>query len=49
MKQLCGLKAVRKVPEASGGHLGGGGSEVIKRLKQVNFRFKWANLILRLH
>ena len=36
-------KAVRKTPEAAGGHLGGGAkSEVIKRLRQVNFRFKWA-------
>ena len=38
-------------PEAAGGHFGGGGAkgEVIKRLKQVNSRFKWANWILRLH
>ena len=28
---------------------GGAKSEVIVRLKHVNFRFKWANLIFRLH
>ena len=46
MRQLGGL---RKTPEAAGGHLGGGKREVITRLKEVNFRLKWANLILRLH
>ena len=31
------------------GGIGGAKSEVINGLKQVNFRFKWANMILRLH
>ena len=28
---------------------GGAKSEVVNGLKQVNFRFKWVNMILRLH
>ena len=31
------------------GGMGGAKSVVINGLKQVNFRFKWANMILRLH
>ena len=31
------------------GGMGAAKSEVINGLKQVNFRFKWANMILRLH
>ena len=50
MRQLGGLKAVRKTPEAASGHGGAAAKgKAIKRLKQVNFSFKWANSILRLH
>ncbi len=50
IRQLGGLKAVRNTPEAARGLRGGAAKgEAITRLKQVNFSFKWANSILRLH
>ena len=49
IRQLGGLKAVRNTPEAARGHGGVAKGEAIKRLKQVNFSFKWVYSILRLH